>query len=242
MSDVTALAPILSGRGDDHVRFCREIEVRRAEHDASRRRHGITMERIFVQTLPEAAVALTHLQGPGADSLLVDLAVSLDAYDRWFLAQIEWLHGIDVRVRVPPAPDLVRSIVTDAPVNGKSFACAVPLAHENLEDWKAFQRLVISRRVEQRAMLERMGVAKETVHLAPTRLGLYALLYFEGIDRLAGSPLWTSEHPFARWYVGNLDSLHGIDFARFAAHLDVTLRLEWRLGAAPATQVAVPRF
>jgi len=242
MSDVTVLAPILSGRTDDHLRFCRDIEKRRSEHDASRRRHGITMERIFLQSLPGRAVALTHLQGPGADSLLVDLAVSQDLYDRWFLAQIEWLHGIDVRVRVPPAPDLVRTIETDAPVNRLSFACAVALPTENLEDWKAFQRLIQSRRVEQRAMLERMGIAKETVHLAPTRIGLYALLYFEGIDRLAGSPLWTSEHPYARWLVGNLDSLHGIDFARFSQQLDARLRFEWRLGTAPASQAAMPRF
>jgi hypothetical protein len=78
---------------------------RKAQHEASRKRFGITRESVWIQSTPDGDVAVVLLEGHDLAAALEGLAASGESFDQWFREHVRDVHGIDLAAGFPP-PEL----------------------------------------------------------------------------------------------------------------------------------------
>jgi hypothetical protein len=101
MALIAFAAPILPGKRSQWDAFIAQITgPRRAEFNASRQRHGVH-ERTFLQETPLGDVVIVTLEGDNPLQAFGALAASDDDFTRWFVQQVQEIHGFDLRQ--PPA-------------------------------------------------------------------------------------------------------------------------------------------
>jgi len=91
-------APLLPGTtaaDREEMLACNEGD-RREEHDASRRRHGITRECVWIQSTPVGDFAVVLIESPDLSTALLGLATSGDPFDVWFRSHLMAVHGMDL--------------------------------------------------------------------------------------------------------------------------------------------------
>jgi hypothetical protein len=86
-----------------------------------------------------------------------------------------------------------------------------PIGDSRLEDWKAFLgELTVERRGQWAESQRRRGITREVIYLHAADGGSAAVYLVEGVEATAAiEALWSSGHPFDRWYRGRLEDLHG---------------------------------
>lgn len=78
---------------------------RKAEFDASNKRHQLTHHHAWLQTNPDGShLAIAVHQGPGADAYLMSIMQSDDPFDQWFAASVADVHAMDLTAPPPPPP------------------------------------------------------------------------------------------------------------------------------------------
>jgi hypothetical protein len=100
---VCLAVPLLPGRTDadrDAMASCWAGE-RRADHAASRRRHGITRESVWIQATPGGDMAVILLEARDLGAALGGIATSSEPFDVWFREHVADVHGIDLAGGVP---------------------------------------------------------------------------------------------------------------------------------------------
>src|SRR3954447_1658858 len=99
MSQTICLAlPLLPGTADterDEMLSCWRGE-RADEYRASRDRHGITREATWIQPNPAGDVSIVLIESDDLAASMFGLATSTDAFDVWFRAHVQQMHGIDL--------------------------------------------------------------------------------------------------------------------------------------------------
>lgn len=75
---------------------------RRAEHEASRRRLGITRESVWIQPTSEGDVVVVLLEADDLGAALAGVGSSELPFDSWFRAHSLRVHGIDLAAGFPP--------------------------------------------------------------------------------------------------------------------------------------------
>jgi hypothetical protein len=70
--------------------------VRAAEHAASRRRHGITRESVWIQPTPGNDVAVVLIEACDISRAMLALATSQEPFDSWFRDHLRAVHGLDL--------------------------------------------------------------------------------------------------------------------------------------------------
>lgn len=113
MSQTICLAlPLLPGTTDterDEMMSCWQGE-RAEQYRASRARHGITREATWIQSTPAGDVSIVLLESNDLSASLFGVATSNDAFDVWFRAHVQQMHGIDLAARINlPEPVLDHS-------------------------------------------------------------------------------------------------------------------------------------
>jgi hypothetical protein len=91
-------APLLPGTSTtdrDEMLSCWQGE-RREEHVASRRRHGITRESVWIQATPDGDLAVVMIESPDLAAALFGLATSDEPFDVWFREHLRAVHGMDL--------------------------------------------------------------------------------------------------------------------------------------------------
>ncbi|HLJ69268.1 MAG TPA: ester cyclase [Chloroflexota bacterium] len=97
-------APILPGKRAQWDEFIGEITgPRRSEFNASRQRHGIH-ERTFLQETPMGDFVIVTLEGENPLGYMATWANTDDDFTRWFVQQVQEIHGFDLRQPPPTAP------------------------------------------------------------------------------------------------------------------------------------------
>src|SRR6476646_6284831 len=77
--------------------------ARKAGLDDMNARLGLHEHRAFLQPLPDGSyLVLVMVEGPGADTFLASAGQSDHEFDRWFIASVSDLHGIDPTGPLPP--------------------------------------------------------------------------------------------------------------------------------------------
>ncbi|MEZ5117272.1 MAG: hypothetical protein R2737_13480 [Candidatus Nanopelagicales bacterium] len=91
-------APLLPGTTDrdrEEMLACGE-GARRGDHAASRRRHGITREAVWIQSTPVGDFAVVLLESRDLPRALHGLATSAEPFDAWFRSHLLAVHGMDL--------------------------------------------------------------------------------------------------------------------------------------------------
>jgi hypothetical protein len=102
--------PISPGKTEQWKRFIGELNgQRKAEFVASRKRMGVR-ERTFLQQTPHGDLVVVTLEGENPAKAFADFgqSASTDPFAKWFLEQVQELHGMDLRTPPPgPMPQMV---------------------------------------------------------------------------------------------------------------------------------------
>jgi hypothetical protein len=104
MPTIAFAAPLLPGKTDadrEALAACATGD-RRAEHEASRKRAGITREAVWIQSTPNGDVAVVMLEAPDIQAAMGAMATSEEPFDQWFREHVKDVHGIDLTEDAPP--------------------------------------------------------------------------------------------------------------------------------------------
>jgi hypothetical protein len=89
--------PILPGKVEAWRRFCQELAGSRSgAYEASRRRLGITRERMALIDNGFGAAAVTIIEAQHVGQALGQIIASDQPFDHWYRARLEELHGINL--------------------------------------------------------------------------------------------------------------------------------------------------
>ncbi len=108
MQSIAFAVPYLPGQVDvdrEAMQSCVNGE-RKADHEASRRRHGITREAVSLQHTPDGDLAVVYVEADDLEAAFAGLATSTDPFDQWFRNLVQECHGIDLAQGFPP-PELL---------------------------------------------------------------------------------------------------------------------------------------
>jgi hypothetical protein len=97
MPGMTLTFPILADKVEAWRRFCQELSGSRLQlYIASRRRLGITHERLALVETPFGAATVTTLEAADVGRVLGQIVTSDLPFDRWYRERIQALHGINL--------------------------------------------------------------------------------------------------------------------------------------------------
>lgn len=97
MSAIVLTFPILAGKVEAWRRFCQELSGSRLQmYLSSRRRLGITHERMVLVETTFGAMAATTLETHDVGQALGQLVTSMKPFDRWYRERLQELHGINL--------------------------------------------------------------------------------------------------------------------------------------------------
>jgi hypothetical protein len=108
MSGIVLTFPIITGKVEAWRRFCQELAgSRRQMYEASRRRLGITRERLALVETAFGSAAVTTLEAHNMGQALDQIIASKLPFDRWYREQVQELHGVNLagyEIFLQPAP------------------------------------------------------------------------------------------------------------------------------------------
>jgi len=115
MPGIVLTLPIIAGKVEAWRRFCQEMSgSRRKMYEASRRRLGITRERLALVETAFGSAAVATLEARDVGQALGQLITSALPFDRWYREQIHELHGFNLagyeKFALPVQPVTVQKI------------------------------------------------------------------------------------------------------------------------------------
>ena len=109
MPGIVLTFPILPGKVEAWRRFCQEMAGSRSiPYEASRRRLGITRERMALVENGFGAAAVTTFEAENIGRTLGQIMTSDLPFDGWYRQRLEELHGVNLthyQQFAQPAPD-----------------------------------------------------------------------------------------------------------------------------------------
>ena len=102
--EIAFTVPLLPGKTEtdrDAMRSCWTGE-RSEAHRASRRRHGITRETVWIQPTPAGDAVVVHLEAEDIEAAMRGMATSDEPFDRWFRELVFDIHGLDLTQPMAP--------------------------------------------------------------------------------------------------------------------------------------------
>jgi hypothetical protein len=97
MSGIVLTIQIMTGKVEAWRRFCQELTgARSAMYEASRRRLGVTRERMALVETPFGSSAVTTLEARDIVRALTEIMTSVLPFDRWYLERAEELYGFNL--------------------------------------------------------------------------------------------------------------------------------------------------
>ncbi|MGH2521361.1 MAG: hypothetical protein ACRDH2_02555, partial [Anaerolineales bacterium] len=97
MPGIVLTFPIVAGKVETWRRFCQEMSGSRLPmYEASRRRQGITRERLALVESAFGSAAVTTLEAPDVAQALGQIITSDLPFDRWYRERVQELHGVNL--------------------------------------------------------------------------------------------------------------------------------------------------
>jgi hypothetical protein len=97
MSGIVLTLPIVAGKVEAWRRFCQEMSGSRLQmYEASRRRLGITRERLALVETAFGSVTVTTVEAQDVGQALSQILTSALPFDSWYREQVQELHGINL--------------------------------------------------------------------------------------------------------------------------------------------------
>ena len=80
--------------------------TKKKEYLASRKKMGVKHERAWLQHTPQGDFVVVSIEAKDAPKLFEKFSASKEPFDRWFVAQIAEVHGIQLPGGAPPTNEL----------------------------------------------------------------------------------------------------------------------------------------
>jgi hypothetical protein len=102
MSEIVFAIPVLPGKEElDRQTLDEMAESRRDEYEAALKEAGITRQAIWHQETPDATLAVVYIEADNPDGAQ-RFTSSGAPISRWFVEQMQEVHGVDVSQAGPP--------------------------------------------------------------------------------------------------------------------------------------------
>ncbi len=197
------------------------IQANLTNYKESRKRLGITVERVYLQATPMGNVVIAYNESQrGFGEVARALGTSDLEVDRKFVALLAEVHGIDLRKPPVGAPPETIGEWVDPQVTTrrKGLAFIAPLLPGKIEAGKAFMReAFVSRQAELTDSRRALGQNVEVVTLSSNPMGDFICVYLEGHDPVKGNQSFAaSTRPYDVWFKDRLRLLFPaeVDFSK----------------------------
>ena len=201
MERTTLPFPVLPGA--DARAITQRFNDQPKEYAESRNRLGITMERAYLQVTPMGDFVVAHLETERSfgETTMAMLQSDLEI-DRFFIAKVKEIHGIDLSVMPEGPPPENIGVWSDPAVTERlrGFAFTAPTLPDVREAGRAFIKDAFSRDDQTRTSRE-LGGSLESITLVATPMGDMVAVYLEGRDPAAANIQHAaSTDPFNAWF------------------------------------------
>jgi hypothetical protein len=201
--------PIVPGKEQATVDIIGYIRTHLDQYEQSRRKAGITLERVYVQRNPDGRMLLIPYSETDTplEQVFKHFTSSTDDFDRWFLRQNEEVTGIPFsQAGPPPVPEHVAHWAASGTYRGRGLAFAAPLLPGKAEAARAWaHEAFVTRKADLDESRQSLKSTREEVFLNRTPMGDIAVVYIEAEDPVrANQQFAASRRPFDRWFKDRL--------------------------------------
>jgi hypothetical protein len=183
--------------------------ARKSEYVESRKRVGITKERVFLAETPMGAMILVYSEGVNAGLQMARFHASSHPFDKHYMDMVVKASGVDFsKMPAGPPPHLAFEWTNGKP--GKTATMLFAPVPEPAKFWQLCREMT-HRFVEHGESRERHGGTLERAfYLHDAKV---AAVYIEGDDfPKAVGEMMSSTAAYDKWFVDQITAVHGIDF------------------------------
>lgn len=105
MSFLAYALPVVPGQSERAKRFAEELKPRRATYEGLNKKATVKRHLAWLQQTPMGDLLITVFEADDPRRLLREFTDS--DYDRWWLAYVKDVHGVDLSQGTPSLPELV---------------------------------------------------------------------------------------------------------------------------------------
>ncbi len=97
MTGLVLTLPLAAGKVEAWRRFCQELSgSRRQRYEASRRRLGVTRERLALVENSRGSAGVTTLEAHNVGLALAEMISSDRPFESWYRQRLQELHGVNL--------------------------------------------------------------------------------------------------------------------------------------------------
>ena len=121
MAFVAYVLPVLPGRSERVLRTAQEFEEHLVDYKELNRRAALRRHLEFLQRTPQGDLLIVIYESD--DPAKLNRVFTDSEYDRWWVARLKDIFGVDAAgPQPPPSPDVVATWVWERPEEGASPA------------------------------------------------------------------------------------------------------------------------
>jgi hypothetical protein len=219
MAKFAFAVPVLPGKDARVVPAM--LASRRQEYEESRRRTGVTMERVYLMQTPMGEIVTAYIESEKSYEETMQLTASSTLpIDAEFAAKLAEVHGITPDAQsAAPSPEILGDFVDPAVRERRAgIGFCAPLLPGRTDAARAFaQEAWVARRDGFTASRRALGVNVETAVLNSTPMGDLLCVYIEANDPVAANRGFAaSQGEFDVWFKQQLGTLFppDLDFSQ----------------------------
>ncbi len=116
MSGLVLTLPISPGKVEAWRRFCQELRgSRRQAYEASRRRLGVTRERLALVENPFGSTSVTTIEASDVNWTVSEMIRSGEPFECWYRERLQDLHGVNLasyeKFALPAPPEVPQELL-----------------------------------------------------------------------------------------------------------------------------------
>jgi hypothetical protein len=206
MGNYALVFPVPAGTSDDQVKsIAKAFKADAAAYQESRKRAGVTLERVYLQKTPMGNIVIAYVEGAKDFGSTVGAYLSSDLpIDGKFVDLIKQIHGVDLRQPPagPPPETLAQWWDPSVKTRRRGFGFTAPVAPGKTDAGRAFAKEAYERRVAEFATSRQaLRLNGEVVTLQSTPMGDLINVYLEGIDPVASNVAFAaSTSAYDKWF------------------------------------------
>jgi len=205
--------PIAPGKTDAEAgSIAAYLKANPDEYRESRARHGITVERVYLQATPMGSMVVVYFEtNDDFGAVTRGLLASDLEIDRTFVTMVADIHGIDLHQPPagPPPETIGEWVDPDVTTRRSGLAFIVPVLPGQDDAGRAFAReAYVARRPELIESRRALGQNAEVATLSVTPMGSFLCAYIEAADPVeANRRFAASTRPFDVWFKDGLKTV-----------------------------------
>lgn len=220
MAKWIVVAPVLPGKERTLQEIAQYLKEHKADHEKSRDRSGVTMERVYSMETPQGVFVTAYIEARDGFAKTLEIQTRSDLpFDRWFFDALKDVHGIDFRQAPPPGalPEILFDWVDPQVKERKrGLAFASPVVAGKTDKGRTFAAEAFGKRVTELAASRRkIGGTHEFGMLLHTPMGDIFGVYLEGNDpRAENAAFARSTDAYDVWFKREAGEILGQDFSK----------------------------